>query len=235
MFRQVDILTVKEEFMSVFEDRRHLMVETQLRTNKVTDIRVLEAFERIPREKFVDEALTDLAYIDEDLLLKGNRFLLEPMVLARMVQALDLKPTDITLDIGAALGYSTAILSRLVQSVVGIESNKKIAEKGQNNLIESGVDNAVMLYAKLTSGFGAEAPYNAIIIQGSVSTVPEAVLDQLAEDGRCVTIIRDDTGSPGRVVKYVRSGSGFAHSVLFDAYSPFLPEFTTEKGFDFAV
>jgi protein-L-isoaspartate(D-aspartate) O-methyltransferase len=221
--------------MSVFEDRRHLMVETQLRTNKVTDVRVLEAFERIPREKFVDDAMADLAYIDEDLMLKGSRFLLEPMVLARMVQALDLKPSDIALDIGAALGYSTAILSRLVQSVVGIESNKKIAEKGQSNLIECGVDNAVLLHAKLTSGFSAEAPYNAIIIQGCVSGVPEAVLDQLAEDGRCVTIIRDDTGSPGRVVKYVRSGNGFAHSVLFDAYSPFLPEFTTEKGFDFAV
>lgn len=235
MFRIVDILPEKGDSMSVFEDRRHLMVETQLRTNKVTDVRVLEAFEDVPREKFVDPSMVDLAYIDEDLMLDGGRFLLEPMVLARMVQALDLKPTDIALDIGAALGFSTAILSRLVQSVVGVESVENIAARGQDNLIKSGVDNAVVLHADMTSGFKAEAPYNAIIIQGCVSSVPDAVLDQLADDGRCVTIIRNDTGSPGRVVKYVRAGSGFAHSVLFDAYSPFLPEFATEKGFDFAV
>ncbi|XDZ66893.1 protein-L-isoaspartate O-methyltransferase [Alphaproteobacteria bacterium LSUCC0684] len=221
--------------MSVFEDRRRLMVESQLRTNKVTDIRVLEAFEEVPREKYVGRDTADLAYIDEDLMLDGGRFILEPMVFARMVQALELKPADIVLDLGAALGYSTAILSRFVQSVVGIESHEEIAARGQSNLIESGVDNAVVLHADLTEGFRAESPYNAIIIEGSVSTVPDAVLGQLAEDGRCVTILRDAPNGPGRVVKYVRAGNSFAHSVLFDAYSPFLPEFATEKGFDFAV
>jgi len=221
--------------MSDFEDRRRLMVESQLRTNKVTNIRVLEAFEDVRREDFVGEGAADLAYIDEDLILDRGRFILEPMVFARMIQALELKPTDVVLDLGAALGYSTAVLSRLVQSVVGVESDAVIAQEGQNNLIQSGVDNAVLLAANLTEGFRAEAPYNAIIIEGSVSSVPETVLDQLADDGRCVIILRTDPKGPGRVVKYVRSGQSFAHTVLFDAYSPVLTEFTTEKGFDFAV
>ena len=219
--------------MSQHDTRRRYMVESQLRTNKVSNTRVLEAFEALPREAFVDASLESLAYIDEDLDLGNGRFMLEPMVFARMVQALELKETDSVLDIGAASGYSTAILSRLAQSVVGIESDADLADAGQKNLINHGVDNAIVLKGNLDSGLDDEAPYNAIIIEGSIEIVPQKLLDQLNNDGRLIAVLRPDPAGQGRVVKYVRSGKGFAHTVLFDANTPVLDEFITKRGFDF--
>ena len=219
--------------MSVYQDRRHLMVESQLRTNKVTNVDVLYAFENIAKEKFVEDAYADLAYIDEDLMLEGNRFMLEPMVFARMVQALELTATDSVLDIGATSGYSTAILSSIAQSVVGIESNTDLAKMGQDNLTAEGIDNAVILQAPHQGGFAKEAPYNAIIIQGSVEHVPTEILDQLSQNGRLITVLRENATAPGKVVKYVRAGDGFAFSTLFDAQTPMLNEFAKEKTFSF--
>ena len=221
--------------MSVFADRRRFMVESQLRTNKVTSDKLIIAFEQTSKEEFIDDDLSELAYIDEDLMLPSGRFILEPMVFARMVQALELKPSDAVLDIGAVTGYSTTILSKLAQSVVGIESNADLAEKAQVNLTSSDVDNAVVINASHIDGLAKEAPYNAILINGAVQSVPEGLLSQLAEDGRLITVIRDDRSSPGRVVKYARAGkgSGFAKTTLFDAQTPILDEFSKEKAFSF--
>ena len=219
--------------MSVFEDRRRLMVESQLRTNKVSQTDVLMAFERVAKENFIDEAYAALAYIDEDLMLERNRFILEPMVFGRLVQALELKKTDSVLDIGATSGYSTAIISHLAQSVVGIESDTDLARMGQDNLTREGIDNAVILQGQHQDGFANEAPYDAIIIEGSIEQTPQKLLDQLAEDGRLVTIMRENATSPGKAVKYVRSGDGFAHTNLFDAQTPMLGEFAKEKVFSF--
>jgi protein-L-isoaspartate(D-aspartate) O-methyltransferase len=219
--------------MSLYAEHRHYMVESQLRTNKVTNASVLAAFKEVSKENFVDAGLAPLVYVDEDLNLGGGRFMLEPMVFARLVQALDLKPSDNVLDIGAAGGYSTAILARLAQSVVGIERSHDLAEKAQVNLLENDVDNAVVLKAPHPGGMDEEAPYNAIIIEGSVQVVPEKLLRQLTEDGRLVTVLRDNANAPGRGVKYVRGKGGFTYSVLFDAQTPMLEEFTAAKAFAF--
>lgn len=219
--------------MSVFDDRRRLMVESQLRTNKVSNTNVLMAFETIAKENFIDEAYAALAYIDEDLMLERNRFILEPMVFARLVQALELTDTDSVLDIGATSGYSTAIIAKLAQSVVGIESDTDLAQMGQDNLTAEGIDNAVILQGQHQDGFANEAPYNAIIIEGSVEDVPMPLLNQLSDNGRLVTILRENATSPGKAVKYVRSGDGFAHTTLFDAQTPMLSEFAKEKVFSF--
>jgi protein-L-isoaspartate(D-aspartate) O-methyltransferase len=219
--------------MSVFADRRRYMVESQLRTNKVTNDRLIMAFESVPKESFVDDGLSELVYIDEDLMLPGGRFILEPMVFARLAQALELGAGDAVLDIGPTVGYSTAILSKLAQSVMGIENDAGLAEKGQENLTANGVDNAIIISSPHIDGFESEAPYNAIIIEGAVEEVPEAILMQLAEDGRLVTILREDPAAPGKAVKFARAGEGFAHSTLFDAQTPILSEFSKEKPFSF--
>ena len=219
--------------MSLFEDRRRLMVESQLRTNKVTNTNVLMAFEAIAKEDFIDAAYADLAYIDEDLMLEHGRFILEPMVFARLVQALELNKTESVLDIGATSGYSTAILARLAQSVVGLESDTDLARMGQDNLTNGGIDNAVLLQGQHQQGFANEAPYDAIIIEGSVEDVPETLLNQLSENGRLVTILRPSATAPGKAVKYVRSGRGFAYTALFDAQTPMLGEFAKAKEFSF--
>jgi protein-L-isoaspartate(D-aspartate) O-methyltransferase len=150
-----------------------------------------------------------------------------------MVQALELKETDSVLDIGAANGYGTAVLSRLAQSVVGIEKDPEMARVGQQNLTDHDVDNAIILESDLASGLQDEAPYNAIIIEGGIETVPDKILEQLNDDGRLIAILRPNPSGPGRAVKYVRSGGGFAHTVLFDANTPVLDEFITDRGFDF--
>ena len=220
--------------MNVHDNRRHLMIETQLRTNRVTDDALLDAFRLIPRELFVDGERAELAYIDEDLEIGHGRFLLEPMVFGRLVQALELRPGDNVLDIGAASGYSSAILSRLAQSVVGIEKVGAIAAAAQDNLARVDVDNAVILEGPLTAGFLDEAPYNAIVIEGAVGEVPEGILEQLAPDGRLVTVLRSGGEAQGRAVKFVRAGGGFAHSVLFDANTPVLDDFAGRREFEFA-
>ena len=219
--------------MSVFSDRRRFMVESQLRTNKVTNDALIIAFENTPKESFIEEELSELAYIDEDLMLPSGRFMLEPMVFARLVQALDLKSTDAVLDIGATTGYSTTILSKLAQSVVGIESDANLADQAQKNLTNNDVDNAVVINERHTEGLAKEAPYNAIIINGAVEEIPERLLSQLSEDGRLVAVIRESSSTPGRAVKYVRAGNGFAHTTLFDAQTPILDEFSKEKPFSF--
>ena len=220
--------------MSVYENRRHLMIEAQLRTNRVTDDALLDAFRLVPRETFVGGDMAELAYIDEDLEIGDGRFLLEPMVFGRLVQALDLQPGDSVLDIGAASGYSSAILSRLAQSVVGIEKVGVIAAAAQDNLARIDIDNAVILEGPLGQGFLDEAPYNAIIIEGAVEEVPETILEQLTPDGRLVTVLRSGGEAQGRAVKFVRAGRGFAHSVLFDANTPALDDFARRREFEFA-
>ncbi len=112
--------------MSVYASRRRNMVECQLRVSKVTDDRVIVAFENVPREEFVGPELKGLAYIDEDLVLGSGRFMLEPMVLARLIQALNIQSDDTILNIAAGCGYSTALLSSLGQSVVGIEADENL-------------------------------------------------------------------------------------------------------------
>ncbi len=220
--------------MLLHEERRHLMVKTQIRTNKVTDSGVLAAFEDVPKEFFIDESLADLAYIDEDLLLANGRFILEPMVLARMIQALGLKESDSVLDIGSASGYSTALLAQLAGSVVGIESDEALALSGQNNLMAYGVDNAVILEGGLAAGYASEAPYNAIMVEGSAAAIPKDLLAQLADDGRLVAVLRDTPQAPGRAVKYTRvEGEDYHCQTLFDAQTPMLAAFSKIKGFSF--
>lgn len=221
--------------MSLYAEHRHSMVESQLRTNKVTSAKVLDAFKEILKENFVAEDLAGLAYVDENLDLGGGRFMLAPMIFARLVQTLELEPSDHVLDVGAGGGYSTAVMARLAQSVVGIESSEELAQQAQTNLIENSIDNGVILEGALIGGMKEEAPYNAIIIEGSVESVPKKLLEQLSEDGRLVTILRPNPRSPGRAVKYTRGkDNDFVHKMLFDASTPMLDEFNAEQAFAFA-
>lgn len=235
--------------MSVFEARRRVMVESQLRTNKVVDEGVIHAFQTIPREAFLPEALRGLAYIDDDLVLvpadkSGDkttpaRFMLAPMVMARLVQALALTPNSHVLHIAANCGYGTAILAQLCQSVVGIEEDAALAETAAQNLISEGVDNGVVVHAHHSDGYPTEAPYDAILIEGGVAEIPKHILSQLAGDkatnknknhvhtktsqtqtkGRLVTIHRATPDTPGKAVMIEMSdysnsnGNGGGNSV----------------------
>ena len=219
--------------MGVFAARRQNMVECQIRTNRVTDEGLIGAFAEMPRECFVAPDQQGVAYIDEDLPLAEGRFMLEPMVLARMIQALELSADDSVLDIAAGTGYSTAIIARLVASVVGIESNRNLRNLAEKQLQELEIDNAVMVAGNPPTGYPKEAPYDAIIIQGAAETIPQNLLAQLSPSGRLVAIMRQAGQPVGRVTLFRAAGDGYASQVLFDAQSPSLQEFAKPRKFSF--
>ena len=216
-----------------FATARAHMVDSQLKTNRIIDTRLLEAFETIPRERFVPEDRQVIAYIDEDLSLGGGRYLMEPMVLGRLIQEAVVLQGDLVLDVGCATGYSSAILARLATTVVALEEDSELAGRASKTLEEIGVDNAVSVQGELRRGYPKQAPYNVILFGGAVADVPRDVMEQLADGGRLVTVKRDNERAMGRAVLVTRIGEVFSTRVLFDAATPYLPGFQPEPGFVF--
>jgi protein-L-isoaspartate(D-aspartate) O-methyltransferase len=215
-----------------FAAARSNMVESQIRTNKVTDPHLLDAFETTPRERFVPEPLRGIAYIDEDVALGGERFVMEPMVLAKLLQAARPGPGDVALDLGCGSGYATAILSRLVATVVALEVDAALAAAANQTLDELEIDNAVVVEGQLAEGYPKQAPYNVILLNGAVSEVPLAIADQLAEGGRLVTVVSAGAGL-GRATLMRRDSGVISSRILCDASVPVLPGFEAAPGFVF--
>jgi protein-L-isoaspartate(D-aspartate) O-methyltransferase len=218
--------------MTDFAAARLNMVESQIRTNRVTDPRIVAAFEAVAREAFVGETRRGIAYVDEDLEVAPGRYLMEPMVLARLLQAAAPQAGDMALDIGCATGYSTAVIAQLVQTVVGLECDRGLMDLANRTLNALDVDNAVVVEGKLEVGYQKQAPYDVIVFQGAVCELPEAVKRQLAEGGRLVAVVVDAAGI-GRGTLVQRSGDSFSRRILFDAATPVLPGFAREAGFVF--
>jgi len=209
---------------------RRNMVEHQIRTNEVTDESLLAALAEVPRERFVPESLRGVAYIDEDLPLKKGRFLMEPMVFARLLQLAQVSPSDMVLDIGCTTGYSTAVLARLANTVVALESDPELAAAATATLAELGYDNTVVVTAPLAAGYAKQAPYDVIVFGGAVPRVPEKISRQLAEGGRLVAVVGDGVG---RGTLMTRTRGIAASRPVFDAATPVLPDFAIEQGFVF--
>jgi len=216
-----------------FSQARQTMVDCQLRPTKVTDERVIEAFASVPREAFVGRNQRAIAYIDEDLPLPGGRCMMEPMVLARMVQTLAIESDDNVLVIGASSGYGAAIMARLAASVIAVETRAQMVEKSQETLVSIGADNAVAIKGRLTEGFADEAPYDAILIEGAVETVPERILEQLGNGGRLAAVWRPDGRAVGVASIWTQAGGSFVRKPLFDAQVPLLDEFRCKREFIF--
>ena len=216
-----------------FNKARKIMLESQIRPNKVIDEMVLSAFASIPREIFVHKSMQDIAYLDEDLPLSNGRYLMEPMVLARLIQSLQLSASDNVMIIGVGTGYSVAIISQIVTSVIGIESRATLIQKAENNLTELDITNAVLFKERLQDGFSKEAPYNAILIDGGISYIPESILDQLSNNGKLVSIYRPNIETAGEASIWMRSGTKFSRKCLFNAQVPTLEEFRAKPEFIF--
>jgi protein-L-isoaspartate(D-aspartate) O-methyltransferase len=154
------------------------MVEGQLRTNKVTDEAVLEGFLTTPRERFVPLQLRGIAYVDDDIPLGNGRVLMEPLVLARLLQVAAIGKQSKVLEIGCATGYATAILAKLAATVVAVESDKALAAAARANLAALGLGNVQLQEAPLADGWRAGAPYDVILINGGVAEIPAAIEDR---------------------------------------------------------
>ena len=218
--------------MKDFAAARHNMVENQIRTNRVTDPRVMAAMEAIPRERFVPRRLESVAYVDEDVPLAPGRYLMEPLVLARLLQAARIGGSDVVLDIGCASGYSAAVIGRLAATVVAVEGDAALNELATGLLAELDVDNAAVVSGAANEGYPRQAPYDAIVIDGAVEAIPEAIADQLGEGGRLVAVVTGG-GPVGRATLVERLHGGFSRRTLFDAQVPPLPGFEVEHGFVF--
>ncbi|MFM2129543.1 MAG: hypothetical protein RL477_1089 [Pseudomonadota bacterium] len=215
-----------------FEMARRNMVDNQLRPNKVTDGRVIAAMLSIPRENFVPEALRGVAYVDEDVPVGKGRALMEPMVLARLLQAAEIAPSDVVLDIGSGSGYTAAVCARLAATVVALESDRELISDSQRLLSDLGVDNVVAVEGALGRGYPQQAPYDVIVLSGAVPEVPEDILGQLGPNGRLVAVI----ARPGKasVACLARNcGGAISFVTLFDASVQYLPGFEREPGFVF--
>ena len=235
---------------------RSTMVDCQLRPNKVTSSAIIEAFQTIPREAFLPEEKRAIAYVDEDLTVVPGRSMIEPMVLARLLQAADLDPQDLVLEVGCATGYGSAILSRLGATVVALEEDPALIQQANAALSGLEIDNVVVVEGALREGYAKQAPYNVILITGGIAEVPKTIQDQLADGGRLVTVLREDQGvSPGlsgglsgglsaglsagvslgvgQACLFRRSGEQLSKRSLFDAATPALPGFAREPGFVF--
>ena len=171
-----------------YELARKNMVENQIRANKVTDTKIIDAFSNVEREIFVPEPYREISYNDEDILLSRNRFMMKPMILARLFQSLSLKGNENILHIGSNSGYASAILSQLCYAVISIESDKKLYERSINIFSEIGFDNVVPLHGSMEMGVPKEAPFDVIFIEGSVEENPNSLFDQLNNNGKLIVV-----------------------------------------------
>jgi protein-L-isoaspartate(D-aspartate) O-methyltransferase len=217
-----------------FAAARLTMVESQLRPNKVTDQAVLDAFLAVPRERFVPPALAAMAYVDDDLPLGGGRFLMQPMVLARLIQLAQIGPDDAVLEIGAGTGYGTAILAKLTDRVVSVESDGALAARAREMLKSLGLDKpATVIDGPMERGYPDRAPYDAIVFSGAVAEIPEAITAQLADGGRLLAVVKEGGVGIGKAVLLLRSSGVVSRRVAFDAATPLLPGFVPQPGFVF--
>ncbi len=211
---------------------RQNMVESQIRTNRVIDPAVTAALAEIPREVFVPKPMRGFAYVDEDLDVGGGRFVLEPLVLARLLVGAGIRPTDVVLNIGDATGYATAVVSKLAQTVVALECDPEWAARAGQSLSELGIDNAAVVQGALDQGYAAQAPYDVILFSGAVSEVPNAICRQLTDGGRLAGVVAATPGV-GKGTLIVRVGDTYGRRVLFDAVTPLLPGFQPKPKFVF--
>jgi protein-L-isoaspartate(D-aspartate) O-methyltransferase len=218
--------------MTVFEAARAHMIESQLRPNKVTDARILAAFAQIRRELFVPEQLRSVAYVDEDLPLGGGRYLIEPMVAARLLQAVAVEGTDTALVVGAGAGYEAALLGLLARAVIGLEDDAQLARRARATLVDHRIASVKVVEGRLSEGCRASAPYDVILFAGATAEIPQPVVAQLAEGGRLAAVVRSE-GGVGRATLATRTGGVLARRVIFDAATPLLPELQPQPAFVF--
>ena len=211
--------------------RRH-MVDSQILPNRVTDPRIVAAMGELPREAFVPEKRRGVAYVDEAIPLGRGRFLMEPMVVARLIQEAEVRSTDVVLAIGCGTGYATAVLGRLVSVVVALECDPELAALATETLRQSGIDAVSVVEGTLQDGYPKEAPYDVIFFDGAAAEIPSAVTDQLAEGGRLVAIV-DAGGGIGRGTLVTRFGGVLSRRDLFDAGTPTLPGLEAKTRFAF--
>ncbi|AUC54540.1 MAG: protein-L-isoaspartate O-methyltransferase family protein [Sagittula sp.] len=215
--------------MSDFATRRRMMVDTQVRPSDVTEFPIIEAMLTVPREAFVPRDRIEAAYVSEHVPLGGGRVLLDPRVFAKMLDALDISNDDLVLDVGAGLGYSAAVIARIAEAVVAVEDDDTRASEAQSLLSEHHADNVILHEGPLDAGAAEHGPYDVIIVEGGVETLPETLCDQLKEGGRMAVIFME--GALGTVRVGHKYDGAINWRFAFNGTAPVLPGFTKDEVF----
>jgi protein-L-isoaspartate(D-aspartate) O-methyltransferase len=220
-----------------FAAARRMMVDGQVRTSDVTDLRIIAAMLELPRERFVPESKAALAYLDADVAVteaqagKPVRRLLKPMVLAKLVQAAAVQASDHVLDVGCASGYSSALLARLARAVIALEQEETLVRLARENLKAVGADNVTVVAGPLTQGWQGGAPYDVIFLNGATEIAPQALTRQLKDGGRLVCVL--GRGPTGQAILYRSVAGDISGWPIFDAAAPVLPGFAAPAEFVF--
>lgn len=217
-----------------FAQARTNMVDCQIHTSGVVNPLVLQIFETLPREIFLPEGKRSLAYMDEDVVIDGRLFMMEPMVHARLLNEADIQKTDVVLDIGFGSGYSTAVLSSLATTVLAVEDDQSFLDQALKIWNSIDACNIVSINAPLTQGGPENAPYDLIFINGSVSEIPVQIVSQLKEGGHLYCILREKGQKIGKACSVRHLGEDrYSKTILFDAGTPYAKGFEPKAYFDF--
>lgn len=215
--------------MADFAQRRTTMVDTQVRPSDVTKFPIIDAMLRVPREMFVPGDKREAAYAGENIDLGGGRVVLEPRTLAKMLEAADIQPDEMVLDVGAGLGYSSALAARLGEAVIALEENADMAAEAERALAEAGIDNVAVVEGPLSEGAAKHGLYDVILVQGAVGHMPESLTNQLKDGGRIVAIFAE--GALGVVRVGYRIDGAVNWRYAFNAGAPVLPGFEASRAF----
>jgi protein-L-isoaspartate(D-aspartate) O-methyltransferase len=210
---------------------RRNMVESQVRPSQVSDPLVLQAMAEIPREIFLPKALQGIAYIDDDVPMGNGRYMMEPMVFARLIQAAEVQADDVVLLIGCATGYPAAVLARLASTVVAVESDADLIARANRGLSELEIDTVAILEGKPEEGLPSQELFDVIFFDGAVATIPDGITERLAENGRLVAVVAGERVGRGTLV--TRRDGVLGHRELFDAQIPYLSGFEPKSTFVF--
>ncbi|MBU2889112.1 protein-L-isoaspartate O-methyltransferase family protein [Celeribacter halophilus] len=217
--------------MPDFTQLRTTMVDTQVRPSDVTKFPIIEAMLTVPRENFVPEEKRAVAYVGDHVDLGNGRVVLDPRILAKMLDALNIENDELVLDLGCGLGYSSAVIARMAQAVVAVEEDEALAEEAAKALVANGSDNVVLETGPIAKGEPQHGPYDVVIVQGGVEEMPEDILSQVKEKGRICAIFID--GALGIVRIGYKIDGEITWRMVFNATAPVLPGF--EKRAEFAL
>lgn len=220
--------------MSGFSTARQKMVDGQVRTNDVTDRRILDAMLTVPREAFVPASRQALAYLDLDLDVSeggAKRFLIKPQLIGKLLQAAEISEGDNVLVVGCATGYLAALTAKLARQVTATESDSALAAKAKDTFAAIGLSNVTCKVAACAEGDPAGAPYDVIILNGATEVTPDGLFGQLKEGGRLVGVSAESR--PSRAMIVTRSHGEFGYRPLFDAAAPVLPGLERAAAFVF--
>lgn len=215
--------------MADYTARRTMMVNTQVRPSDVTKFPIIEAMLSVPREAFVPAAKREAAYASQNIDLGNGRVVLEPRSLAKMLDALNIQPDELVLDLGCGLGYSSAVIARLAEAVVAVESDTDLARDAQVQLSENAADNVALNEGALAEAGAKHGPYDVITLQGAVEQIPSGLLEQLKDGGRIGAIFME--GALGSCRIGYKIDGKMTWRFAFNATAPVLSGFERQRAF----